>query len=80
MSLAPVGAAQLARLLLQYHPQLLIDYMAQPCRQQLGVCYFISRLLLLRQRRAIVWLSNVDPLLRRCLQRLGLESVFSLAE
>lgn len=80
VNLAAVDAALLARILLQPHPQLLIDCGAQPCRRGLGVCYFLSQLLLLRQRGASVWLSNVDPLLRCHLRQLGLEALFSLAE
>ena len=80
VSLAAIDAALLARLLLQPQPQLLIDCQAQPCRRTIGVCYFLSQLLLLRQRGARIWLSNVDPLLRGHLRQLGLESAFSLAD
>ncbi|MGI4874560.1 MAG: hypothetical protein ACRYFX_25680 [Janthinobacterium lividum] len=80
VNLAAVDAALLARMLLQPQPQLLIDCGAQPCRRSLGVCYFLSQLLLLRQRGASVWLCNVDPLLRRHLRQLGLEALFFLAE
>ncbi|MGI4735703.1 MAG: hypothetical protein ACRYG7_11050 [Janthinobacterium lividum] len=80
VSLAAIDAALLARLLLQPHPQLLFDCGAQPCRRNLGVCYFLSQLLMLRQRGASVWLSNVDPQLRRYIQQLGLESAFFLVE
>jgi anti-anti-sigma regulatory factor len=80
MNLAAVDAALLARMLLQPHPQLLIDCGAQPCRRDLGVCYFVSQLLQLRRRGDSVWLCNVDPLLRRCLQQLGLTTYFFVAE
>jgi anti-anti-sigma regulatory factor len=80
VNLAAVDAPLLARMLLQPHPQVLIDCQAQPCRQSLGLCYFLSQLLALRHRGASVWLSNVDPLLRRCLQQLGLAASFSIAE
>lgn len=80
VSLAAIDATLLARILLQPHPQLLIDCQAQPCRRTIGVCYFFSQLLLLRQRGASVWLCNVDDQLRHQLQQLGLESFFFLAE
>lgn len=80
VSLAAVDAALLARILVQPHPQLLIDCGAQPCRRQLGVCYFLSQLVLLRQRGASAWLCNVDALLHRYLRQLGLDSFFFLAE
>ena len=80
VSLAAIDAELLSRTLLQPHPQLLIDCQAQPCRRNVGVCYFLSQLLLLRQRGASVWLRNVDAGLRGQLQLLGLESVFFLAE
>jgi len=79
VSLAAVDAALLARRLLRSHPQLLIDCQAQPCRRNIGVCYFLSQLLLLRQRGASVWPCNVDALLRNYLRQLGLESAFLLA-
>ena len=79
-NLAAVEAALLAQIQLQPHPQLLIDCEAQPCRRGLGVCHFVSQLLLLRQRGGSVWLRNVDPLLRRCLQQLGLTACFFVAE
>lgn len=80
VSLAAIDAALLVRLLRQPQPQLLIDCGAQPCRRQLGVCHFLSQLLLLHQCGASVWLSNVDPLLRRYLQQLGLGATFSLLD
>lgn len=80
VSLAAIDARLLARMLLQPHPQLLIDCQAQPCRRNIGVCYFLSQLLLLRQRGASVWLSNVDVRLRGHLRQLGMESVFFLAD
>lgn len=80
MHLAAVDAALLARILLQPQPELLIDCGAQPCRRHLGVCYFLSQLLLLRQRGARVWLCNVDASLHRCLRQLGLEACFFRAE
>lgn len=84
VSLAAMDAALLVRLLRQSHPhphsQLLIDCGAQPCRRQLGVCHFLSQLLLLHQCGASVWLSNVDPLLRRYLQQLGLGATFLLVD
>ena len=79
VSLAAIDAPLLARILLQPHPQLLIDCQAQPCRRNIGVCYFLSQLLLLRQRGASVWLCHVDPHLRNHLRQLGLESAFFLA-
>jgi anti-anti-sigma regulatory factor len=80
VSLVAIDATLLARMLLQPHPQLLIDCQAQPCRRNVGVCYFLSQLLLLRQRGASVWLCNVDARLRSHLRQLGLESVFFLAD
>ena len=79
VNLAAVDAPLLARMLLQPHPQVLIDCQAQPCRQNMGLCYFLSQLLALRHRGAGVWLSNVDPLLHRCLHQLGLAASFSMA-
>lgn len=79
-NLASVEATLLTRMLLQPPPQLLIDCEAQPCRRSLGVCHFVSELLLLRQQGGSVWLLNVDPLLRRCLQQLGLTAHFFVAE
>lgn len=80
VSLATIDATLLARILLQPHPRLLIDCGAQPCRRGLGVCYLLSQLLLLRLQGASVWLCNVDPLLHRCLQGLGLHVVFHRAD
>lgn len=80
VNLAAVDATLRARILRQPQPPLLIDCGAQPCRRGLGVCYFLSQLLLLRQRGVSVWLCNVDPLLRRYLRQLGLEALFFLAE
>lgn len=86
VSLAAVAAAllALARLLGQPHPQLLIDFDcgAQPCRRQLGGCYFLSQLVLLRQRGASGWLCNVNvnALRHRYLRQLGLDSLFFLVE
>ncbi|GAB3637944.1 hypothetical protein GCM10027422_35340 [Hymenobacter arcticus] len=80
VNLAAVDAALLDRMRRQPQPQLLINCGMQPCRRGLGVCHFLSQLLLLRQRGASVWLCNVDPLLRRCLQQLGLAASFFLTE
>lgn len=80
VDLAAVDAALLARILLRPHPPLLIDCGAQPCRRSWGVCQFVSQLLLLRQQGASIWLCNADPLLRRCLQSLGLATSFFWAE
>ena len=80
VSLAAIDAALLAQLLLQPHPQVLIDCQAQPCRQNVGVCYFLSQLLMLRQQGASVWLSNVDASLRSNLRQLGLEAAFLLVD
>lgn len=80
VSLAAIDAALLARMLLQPHPQLLIDCRAQPCRRNIGLCYFLSQLLMLRQRGASVWLCNVDALLRGHIRQLGLEAAFFLTD
>lgn len=80
VNLAAVDAALRARLLLQPPPGLLIDCGADPCRRNLGVCYFLSQLVLLRRQGASVWLCNADPLLRRCLHALGLGTSFFLVE
>lgn len=80
VSLAAINATLLARILLQPHPQLLIDCGAQPCRRALGVCYFLSQLLLLRQQGASIWLSNADQPLRRHIRQLGLEPAFFLVD
>jgi hypothetical protein len=80
VSLAAIDAALLARMLRQPYPQLLIDCQAQPCRRNVGVCYFLSQLLLLRQGGASVWLCHVDARLRSYLRQLRLESVFFLAD
>ncbi|RZK61984.1 MAG: hypothetical protein EOO59_03735 [Hymenobacter sp.] len=80
LHLTTLDAGLLARLLLHPPPQLLVDCGAQPSRRSLGVCHFLSLLLLLRRQGGSVWLCNVDPLLRRCLLPLGLGATFLLAE
>lgn len=80
LNLAPDDAALLAHPLAQPPPRLLVDCGNQPCRRSLGMCYFLSQLLLLRQRGASVWLRNADPQLRRCLRQLGLQAAFFLAD
>ncbi|RZK24512.1 MAG: hypothetical protein EOO63_17090 [Hymenobacter sp.] len=80
VDLTALDVALLTQILHQPHPQLLIDCGAQPCRRSQGVCHFVSQLLLLRRQGASVWLCNVDPLLRRCLQSLGLATSFFLVE
>ena len=64
----------------QPQPQLLIDCRALARQRTLGVCDVVSRLLQLRQTGAGIVLLHVGPELRRSLQLLRLEALFSLVE
>ena len=66
VNLADLTAKQLACLLVAPPPH------------PLGVCRFVAQLLLVRGRGTCIWLCNVHPGLRRCLQQLGLAAVFHL--
>ena len=78
VNLADLTAKQLARLLVTPPPHLLIDCGGLLVPYPLGVCSFVAQLLLMRGRGACIWLCNVHPGLRRCLQQLGLAAVFHL--
>ena len=83
LALAPVNlsdltAKQLACLLVAPPPQLLVDCGGLLLPHPLGACRFVTQLLQLRRRGARLWLCNVHPELRRCLQHLNLAAVFQL--
>ncbi|MFD1871112.1 hypothetical protein [Hymenobacter bucti] len=59
-------------------PHLLVDCTHLRCLRQLGVSHVVSQLLVLHQGGARVFLSNVDPLLHRCLRLLQLDTLFPL--
>ncbi|OUJ72917.1 anti-sigma factor antagonist [Hymenobacter crusticola] len=80
VDLDAVETAQLVHALAQQpRPQLLIDCDNLRCQRTLGVSHVVSQLLLLRQSGASIWLRKVDPVLRRCLHLLGLDSVFLIS-
>ena len=60
-------------------PHLLVDCGGLLLPHPLGVCRFVSQLLLIRQRGTCMWLCNVHPGLRRCLQHLELEDLLHLS-
>ena len=80
MNLADLTAKQLACLLVAPPSQLLVDCGGQLLPHPLGVCRFVGQLLQMRLRGTCLWLCNVHPGLRRCLQQLELEAVFHLNE
>ena len=59
-------------------PRLLIDCSRLQCLRHRGVSYVVSQLLVLHRSGAHVFLSNVDPLLQRCLRLLRLDTLFAL--
>ena len=78
VNLADLTAKQLACLLVAPPPHLLVDGGGLLMPHPLGVGRFVAQLLLVRGRGACIWLCNVHPGLRRCLQQLGLAAVFHL--
>lgn len=80
INLAAVDATLLVRILAQPATQLLVDCGALPCQRALGICYLVSQLLVLRQSGASVWLRNASPVLRHCLEKLQLGSLFTLID
>ena len=80
VNLDAVDTAQLAHALAQHtKPQLLVDCDHLHCQRTLGVSHVISQLLLLRQSGASIWLRNVNPILKRCLHLLRLDSFFLMS-
>ena len=80
VNLADLTAKQLACLLVAPPSHLLVDWGGRLMPHPLGVGRFVAQLLLVRGRGACIWLCNVHPGLRRCLQQLGLAAVFHLNE
>lgn len=85
VDLAAVDAGQLVYTLRPPGPgqppaQLLVDCGALPYQRTLGVCFLVSQLLVLHQSGARVWLRNVSPVLRHCLQLLQLNAFFCSTE
>ena len=78
MNLAELNVKQLACLLAEPPPQLLVDCGGLPAPHPLGTCRFVSHLLQLRRRGACVRLCNVHPVLHRCLHQLNLGALFHL--
>jgi len=78
VNLADLTAKQLACLLVAPPPHLMVDCGGLLMPHPLGVCRFVAQLLLVRGRGTCIWLCNVHPGLRRCLQQLGLAAVFHL--
>ena len=78
VNLADLTAKQLACLLVAPPPHLLVDCGGLLIPHPLGVGRFVAQLLLVRGRGTCIWLCNVHPGLRRCLQQLGLAAVFHL--
>jgi hypothetical protein len=77
--LGGLNAEQQAQLLVMPPPPYLtVDCGGQSAPPPLGVCRFVSYLLLLRQRGTSIRLCNVHPVLYRCLLLLRLESVLHL--
>jgi anti-anti-sigma regulatory factor len=77
-------AKQLARYLArqpkQTRPQFVVDCSKLKCLRTLGVSHVISQLLVLHQSGASIWLRNTDPVLKRCLHVLRLDSLFRITE
>ena len=78
VNLADLTAKQLACLLVAPPPHLMVDCGGLLMPHPLGVCRFVAQLLLVRGRGTCIWLCNVHPGLRRCLQQLELAAVFHL--
>jgi anti-anti-sigma regulatory factor len=80
VDLDAVDTTQLVQALAQHaRPQLLVDCEDLRCQQTLGISHVVSQLLLLRQSGASIWLRNVNPVLRRCLHLLRLDSFFLIS-
>ncbi|GAB3637948.1 hypothetical protein GCM10027422_35380 [Hymenobacter arcticus] len=71
---------QLACLLAEPPPQLLVDCGEQLLPHPLGVCRFVTQLLHLHLRGTRIWLYQVHPKLRHYLHGLKLGTVFHLHE
>jgi hypothetical protein len=80
INLAAVDAAYLGRILPQPPAALLVDCGALPCQRTHGICFLVSQLLVLRQSGAHVWLHNASPMLRHCLRKLQIISLFILTD
>ena len=78
VNLADLTAKQLACLLVAPPSHLLVDCGGLLMPHPLGVGRFVAQLLLVRGRGTCIWLCNVHPGLRRCLQQLELAAVFHL--
>lgn len=59
--------------------QLMVDCHTLRCQRTLGVSHVVSQLLQLRRSGASIWLHNVNPTLKRCLQMLHLNDLFLLS-
>ncbi|OON65278.1 STAS domain-containing protein [Hymenobacter sp. CRA2] len=77
LNLDAVDVEQLARTLAAApqhpQPQFQVDCRTLTCLHTRGISYVVSQLLLLRRSGVVIWLSNVSPVLARCLRVLGLE-------
>jgi hypothetical protein len=80
INLAAVDAAQLGHILPQAPAALLVDCNALPCQRTHGICFLVSQLLVLRQTGARVWLHNASPVLRNCLHKLHISSLFTFTD
>jgi anti-anti-sigma regulatory factor len=80
INLAAVDAAYLERILPQPPAALLVDCGALPYQRTHGICFLVSQLLVLRQSGAHVWLHNASPMLRHCLRKLQIISLFILTD
>jgi len=78
ISFADLQVAQIACRLFVPPPQLLVDCGGLLVPHPLGVCRFVGQLLILCRRGTEIWLCNVHPGLRRCLQQLELGSLLHL--
>ena len=78
VNLADVTAKQLACLPVTPPSHLLVDCGGLLMPHPLGVCRFVGQLLQLRLRGTRIWLCNVHPGLRRCLQQLKLGALLHL--
>jgi anti-anti-sigma regulatory factor len=78
VDLDAIDATQLARSLQgsPHHPELLVDCGRLKCLHTLGVSHVVSQLLVLHQAGANIWLRNVNPTLRRCLELLKVSHLF----
>jgi anti-anti-sigma regulatory factor len=80
IDLDTVDAIQVIRTLAQHpeqkRPQFLVDCSSLKCLRSQGVSYVISQLLMLHQSGSGVWLCNMSPVLKRCLELLRLDALF----